>query len=142
MRPAIIFDYMEVEKWEKWSADHLYAEMSNLEKQLCKNINAFYCNVDFYIANICGKVCITVLFSSSCISLWNYENGISIGDFPKLEAKEIRDIIKKVSAHKTKCNDCGEWIDNHKIINYSFAGGVCKKCYDPKKHLPPDTSGT
>ncbi len=79
------------------------------------------------------------------MSLWNAVTGTSIKESIKdpvwtpEHSKLIRGLSEKIADDLVQCLECGEWVP--KYIHYSFAGAVCEKCYDPKKHLPPDTSG-
>jgi len=59
--------------------------------------------------------------------------------FEQQDVDLLSDWAHQVSMGQTYCRECQNWV--LEFEPYSFAGAVCLKCYDPIKHLPPDTRG-
>ena len=55
--------------------------------------------------------------------------------------RDVDRIMINVSQGKRICNECGGWKTFSRMHTYSFAGVVCNKCFDPKKHKQADTRG-
>lgn len=56
-------------------------------------------------------------------------------------ADKLEDLCIKSPIGHMLCNDCNKSFPVADMRSYSFAGIVCQGCYDPAKHLPPDTRG-
>ena len=91
--------------------------------------------------NWAGAQPVTVLPSDSTVTLWT-QRGTSIGTYTHpLDVREFEKIIEEAGRGLLNCNKCRKWFKPEEGRTYSFAGWVCKDCYDPKVHLPPDTRG-
>lgn len=55
--------------------------------------------------------------------------------------REIDEVAELVEKGRLRCNECGSWKLAKNMLHYSFAGIVCKKCYNPKHHKAPNTKG-
>lgn len=143
MYPAIHFDYLEAEKWAGQDTTVLYQQMDHLRKKVKYATNYNWDNSHFYITSLFGKIILEVGFYPSSFALWSYTSGIHIGSFEPatITRAEIKNIVKQTTDNKSPCYQCKQWIANEKLVRFGFTGGVCKKCYNPKVHLPPDTSG-
>jgi len=143
LEPQIHFDYMHHDKWVGRNLKELHREMEGLRIRIKKATNYGWDNSQFFIDDMYGHPALSVQFSHyGTITFWNARNGCSIetfGKFGKEEAGTVSDWIEKISEGLTQCNECKKWVKEY--VHYSFAGAVCKKCYNPKKHLPPDTRG-
>lgn len=141
-KPEIHFNYTHHYAWIGADLNELYNEMEKLRIAVKKASNYYWDSSIFFINDLCGYPALKVLFSESSISFWNARNGCSLGTFDTFgtkESKELDSYIANVSKGLTRCNVCKAWFKDFK--SYSFAGAVCKDCYDPERHLPPDTSG-
>ena len=78
------------------------------------------------------------------LHLWSFDE-MSMGsvtitkdnlDWVKETLKEYDSMLRD---DRRRCNVCSKWFPAKDMHMYSFAGIVCETCYDPKKHLPPDT---
>lgn len=143
MFPAIHFNWIEIERWSEEGLPALYRHTERLRKALKKATDYTWDNSHFYIEDLFGKVVLTVQFHPELVSFWIYRTGVSAAMFnaKTLTAEALKDLVANASKNLTPCNACGKWIPNDKVKHYSFAGGVCPKCYNPKRHLPPDTRG-
>jgi hypothetical protein len=113
--------------------------LENDRRRLRKAVNYQWDNSHSYILNACGKPVLQVQCYTQLFVLWNVSNGVQIfaNDYVPDNLVEMLD---KAGKNLTLCK-CGRWIENNLVKHYSFAGGVCPRCYNPKIHLPPDTSG-
>jgi len=142
--PQIHFDYLHHRKWRGITLVDLHNIHEALRENVKEASNYFYDNSHFYIDDLCGKPALTVLFELTCITFWNAKTGRCIGsimDTTDTSLKIIDEMISKVSDGMDKCHECGTWQPSNEMESYSYAGVVCKKCYNPKKHLQPDTRG-
>lgn len=163
MRPEIHFYKYETRDWEGERFDELYRKMDDLRRKVMEQTGYWMSNSHFFIDGVYGKPCLSVLFSDDSISFWNAKNDISIGSF--MDIRDVKADMKgavtsssilargrgftlemtelichycdKIDEGLTMCNVCHKWVKNYK--SYSFAGAACLLCYDPNKHLPPDS---
>jgi len=147
MRPELHFDYLHARNhWNNKRVRNIIRDVLKTEKKMKDAINYKWANSHIFIDALSGKPAIIVGMynNSETITFWNARNGIVIDSFtgkiwlPEWSNK-IYEWTSQIDSGKTKCNDCGEWV-NH-INHYDFAGGVCDKCYNPKVHRAPDTRG-
>ena len=142
--PEITFDYMEHNEWVGYQFKDIKKQAHKLRVAIKESINYFWSNSHFKIKNIYGKPVISVLFNDNSIDLWNFVTGDGLftlsGEYFTVQHKNrLSEAINKISKGYRRCNQCGLWVREGKT--YSFAGFVCSDCYNPKIHLPPDTSG-
>lgn len=141
-KPAIHLDYRHHLDWKDRPIQHIWEELIDLRRKISEVIRHRWGDPHFYIENIHGVPVLSFIALEEFFSFWLVRNGRAIGDISLFDDRNIRmlsDWIKKASAGLTRCNECGEWAKES--ICYSFAGAVCPKCYNPEKHLPPDTRG-
>ncbi len=164
MKPEIHFDYLEPKRWEGKSIRQLYDEMNELRKKVKEAIGYQYDNSHFFINDCYGRLALIISFYEKGIHFWNAKNGCAMDSFlvPSDKNKILTQIIgtesviesneftsfmseliyewtRKIEDGFTQCCDCKKWVKEY--ISYSYAGVVCKECYNPKVHLPPDTRG-
>jgi hypothetical protein len=72
--------------------------------------------------------------------MWNYRTGATFGDYTDVPDNLV-EIADRVYRDQHFCPTCNNWFPKSFMRSYSFAGTVCQNCFDPKKHLPPDTRG-
>lgn len=142
-RPEIHFDHLHHRQWIGKDLKDLDKEMNELRVKVRDATNYRWDNSHFFIDSyIAHKTALEVLFSPSSITFWNAVNGCAISgftEFGKEEAKQVSEWIKNITEGLTQCNECKKWVKEY--THYGFAGAVCEDCYDPNRHLPPDTSG-
>jgi len=149
-QPELHFDYLHPREWNGKKTKDVAIEVNDMEQKMKKAIGYNWANHHVYIDDICGKPAISIQFydrNDHCqnhVDMWNARNGVSMGSFDgDIWLPEWSDMIDKwcweINKGLTMCNKCGKWVKE--INHYSFAGGVCNKCYNPKVHLGPDTRG-
>lgn len=121
----------------------LKARMDKLRQALADAVDYPWGNSHFYITNARGIPIMHCHFEDDGITCWIEENGVNIGEFNFLLVSKVEwnHVVDQVTKGLTPCGSCGKWIPHAEVQHYSFAGGVCPKCYNPAKHLPPDTRG-
>ena len=142
--PEIHFDYLHHRKWKGVTLVDLYNIHEALRKKVKDASNYQYDNDNFYIDGLCGKPALEVSFTPDDICFWNAKTGRYIGsvtDTTNTSSKLIDEMICNVSNGMDKCDECGTWQPSNEMKSFSYAGVVCKNCYNPKKHLQPDTRG-
>lgn len=143
--PQWHFDYMSPQKWVGKTLHELHEESEDLRKRLKEASNYFWDSTHYFIDDIGGRPAVEVLFHEDFIHLWNARNGVALSlfrthdPFSEEDSKALSLILHRIYEGLTQCQQCGEWVTE--IKRYSFAGGVCGKCFNPRKHLPPDTHG-
>ena len=147
--PKIHFSYLDTRAWVGKTHTELSKEMEALRVRVKEASGYPYDNSHFIIDDISGHPALTLLFSNNpdypYLSVWSAINGVCIGEigsgkkWTDKDSKTIEDWVWHVNSGLTRCNECSKWVGH--INHYSFAGGVCDDCYNPQKHLPPDTSG-
>jgi hypothetical protein len=127
----------------------IVAEAENLRKKVMEATN--YSRENFVLEDSNGRPALTLLWSSEkdgTLSCWSVRTGLYIGAFkPEAWDEDNRDKLlntldewcDKANQGMARCSECGQWVNAYK--KYSYTGSVCLKCYNPKKHLPPDSSG-
>jgi|SRR5215471_4456911 len=150
MYPQIHFNYLEPATWLGRSTKELRLEMEALRRQIKDAVGYQWDSTHFYIDNIYGRPALQIDFydREEAIPAWNALNGRAIhmpaapeGIITKEIVKALSEAQHKVTEGFTQCNVCYEWISAEAMNPFSFAGAVCDGCYDPKRHLPPDTRG-
>ena len=152
--PELHFSYLHPRQWDGKPMKELAKEINGMEKKMKDAIDYNWANHHIKISGLCGKPTISLQFyneethGNSCnsIDLWNAKNGVSMGSLASKDntwlpewSDKIVEWPRNIEKGLTMCNSCKKWVKEIKF--YSFAGGVCVDCYDPKKHLSPDTRG-
>lgn len=140
--PVIYLDGRRVNNWENVSIKELYQKAEELRKNIKKSIGYYWDNSHFKITNDYGKPVLSVGFFKQNISFWNDRTGDALFSIYEKVTQEdiekIRDAIEQITDNKRLCLRCDKWVKVGET--YSYAGFVCKDCYDPEIHLPPDPS--
>jgi hypothetical protein len=153
--PIISLHYTTLKEWINKDLIVICELLEGLKKSV-KNGSGYRCdNSNFEITDISGRTVLTLLpmvvhkiksknlYGS--LRFWNYKTGTSLGgfnrNFTQQNYDKVIEWVENISENRDKCNKCGKWIPNGTGRRYSFAGMVCKACYDPQIHLPPDTRG-
>jgi hypothetical protein len=119
--------------------------LQGLVKKACKFI---FDNDKIIIEDSTGRAALKASFDrDGSITFWSARTGTSIGCVEgktidakrQLCSKTIEDWANKAADGMVRCNECGRWVNIYQP--YSYAGAVCNDCYNPKKHLAPDTRG-
>lgn len=141
--PAIHYNYTFLSSLAGKDGEEIAKQMEKVRGKAGKAVDYPWGNSHDYICDITGTPILTVHVSRDSLHLWAVRGHHSIGEFSiaKMTKKLAEEIMDKVADDKFLCPGCGKWIDVAKKKTYSFAGAVCPKCYNPKKHLPPDTRG-
>lgn len=145
--PLLVTDKYKVRQyWLGKSFTQLWEEADRLRVNVRDAADYRWDNGNFYISDIYGKLALQVGIYNGSMSFWNARTSVAIESFEgetftEQHCRKIEDWIAHIEQNETQCNDCGKWISNDEVKKYSFAGGVCKDCYNPVKHLPPDTRG-
>jgi hypothetical protein len=130
----------------------LKQEMEDLFRKVKDAANYRWGNTHFFIGSFEGKPALKMLFMSDRVSFWNTKDGKCVylngkGPAPEKVTKEfiaaVVVVINAVESGLKQCTSCYEWKNPNvsKFTMYDFAGQACQECYNPKKHLPPDTRG-
>jgi|WetSurSiteA1Bulk_404760.scaffolds.fasta_scaffold00108_33 hypothetical protein len=145
--PVIYFEKY-LNGWVEKTIPELHEEITKLKDDLCKVCKHLYSvNVKVLITGIYGRPCIQVGVYNNAISFWNYTTGAAITSFSSEEwdsdregyIERVKSWVKYIDEGLNFCQVCGYWKKDHH--QFGFAGSACDMCYDPKIHLPPDTSG-
>ena len=137
--PAVVFTEGSLHQWV--SSGVSFRELDDAAKQLSRTISQTTPQghpIRFYVARHAIPL-LTLLFDREGISIWDIR-GRSLGSLhslTKASLAELGEMLDNVLKGRSKCNDCGTWVSEGKT--HSYAGFVCNNCYDPAKHLPPNT---
>lgn len=148
--PYYVMDVYVPREWEGKKINQICLDMEKIRLKLKEAVNYTWDNSHFYITDIYGKLSITLLFSPDYgINAWSYNTGAKIitqwnynRKWTKKDTKELQDIVHHLEEGETQCQVCKNWFKTGDWKHYSFAGAVCNKDFDPRIHLPPDTSGS
>lgn len=138
--PVIEIDIEEFRRFIGMEMEEIYEKMDALRLKVKKAANYFWDNQQFRIT-IYGKEVMNVSFFPNFISVYHHEKGYHIEDFKSftlMDATILKDFAIKIDKGFKRCRSCGKWVMEGKP--YSYAGFVCKECYNPEVHLPPDPS--
>ena len=118
----------------------LYEEVEQNRISVKEALGYRWDNNNNYVTDIYSRPTLkfSVHYDGSGISFWDASGCASIGNFSEVP-EDLEDIARRVGDGKLRCNSCGAWHPKDEMKRYSFAGVVCQGCYDPKRHLPPDT---
>jgi len=148
--PEIHFDknhFLPLPKARKFSS--IVKEAMKLQSAVYAATEYFWTGNDHYVIDDgYGKAALKLNINEEVISFWNYKTGTAVGDIGKEEwdknpaasGRKIEECVGHVSNDEVLCLECGKWVKKWK--HYSYAGSVCLKCFNPKKHQRPDTSGS
>lgn len=148
--PAIHFAYSYFRHIPKEiTTEDMFNSAQKIHANLQKATGYTWGNDHFYIDDICGRPTMKIGFYADQFTFWAVHNGQTIitidnnawMNFRSITISEIDDCISNLSKGLGKCLECYKWFPNDKLKSYSYTGIVCKKCYDPSRHLPPDSSG-
>lgn len=141
--PAVHLNYAWLGEIAGQNGKQVERELESIRDKIGKACSYPWDNSHFYICDITGTPVLTVHVNGDSLHLWAANGGHSIGEWSisALTKEQARKIVDEVSNGNFLCPDCGKWKDASKKKTYSFAGAVCPKCYNPKRHLPPDTRG-
>lgn len=104
-------------------------------------------NQHYYFYDVGGVLCLPFILTNTvnniAISLYAWTGSQYLFHYEDWELfkKMLPNILDKVSKGYLWCDVCNKWKKDYSFQSYSYSGVVCKKCYNPKKHLPPDTKG-
>lgn len=140
--PVVYIDRYNAEKFAGTDGETTSRLVEASENAMKRAVGYTWGNTHVYITNTAGRPVLQVQWSGDYITFWFVATGVSVGGFEqsKMTKAQMIELIDKAETH-TRCQSCEKFVPHDKVKHYSFAGGVCPKCYDPKKHLPPDTSG-
>lgn len=107
-------------------------------------------NPILHVQSGCGRSILSISVDVYAINVWDETGTLKIGVFKSVEdyaayfrfrpdGKKTR--LDMIEDGWYPCQECGEMVKREDGSHFSFAGFVCQKCYDPKRHLPPDTRG-
>lgn len=146
--PALVFDYLVALSWTRnmKSFAELTAYFAALSNQLHASVGYQWSNQHIYVANIYGEMVLKLMASHDHLSLWSAASGSRGRALPPILKWEelltkMEEYITRITDGEFYCDSCRAWKPAGHFKPYSFAGFVCSKCFDPKRHLPPDTSG-
>lgn len=141
MEAVLHFNQYELPSWRgKLNALELYIDKVSVPIVKATGQIASKCHT--VLDNTSGQAALKLLVMRGEITFWNVNSGATIATFKDIpSSKEITEMLDNVDAGKDKCDMCGHWFQTKDMKSFSFAGIVCKKCYNPRKHLPPDTRG-
>lgn len=141
--PQIHFSYMAPWDWKRKGFSWLQIKdmLNEMRKAQKQALNYVWDNEHFYLDDLFGHPAIkfSIYSDGSGIGLWNARTNSNIGSFKSFPDDIEVWLTRYIPEGYNKCNDCGKWVKEWK--HYSFAGAVCLSCYDPTRHLPPDTRG-
>jgi hypothetical protein len=143
MTPILMFSQLDFEEWVKQKKDPfvLQKELECLRKAVKKATGYQWDNNHFLIEDdYRGPQMIWSMYDGE-VHLWSFPFERSLG-YHKLDSTFmpfLKEALSQLRQGKMLCSDCRKWVKEY--VSFSYAGAVCKRCYDPKKHLPPDTRG-
>jgi hypothetical protein len=146
--PYIYLDNEEVRMWEGKTLSQLHEEHEHIAKEAKKAVGYPYDNTHYVLTGYTHEPQVKVLFSTDSISFWAFKSDRALKSvcltgtiWTRKDTEELRRSIEKVQCGYLQCGECNQWWKAERMKDYSFAGTVCPQCYDPAKHLPPDTRG-
>lgn len=142
--PVLEIDYMEPKRWVGRTLVSIRDELEVLRVKAKSAVNYMWDNSHYRITDIYGQSSISFLVAVKDFYMWSVSNKQwlppFVGNIFTSEAySHITKFLDGLHEHKAYCLGCKTFVDEYK--SYDFSGAVCLKCYDPKKHLPPDTRG-
>jgi hypothetical protein len=139
--PIIEIPIEQVKYFVGKSISELDNEMEILRYKVQKASGYLNANSHFRIT-MHGKPLMKIGFYTGEISVWNFKTGDALvtfkSDLTMVDVTMLKDFCKKIEEGLQLCLECQKWVKEGK--GYSYAGFVCWDCYNPKVHLPPDSS--
>jgi hypothetical protein len=135
------------------SAVAIAARMEDIRKKIKKHTNYIWDCQHFVVTDSKGRAALNVIFNvNGTMSFLSARTNTMVGQFTDEliddHRQEVSDAIgewaEKAADGMVRCSDCGRWVDiYHPVIqvHYSYTSSVCNDCYNPKKHLSPNTNG-
>ena len=118
-------------------------------RRLAKTITNYnWDNGHLFIGKVVDQLLIQISFhpDGSGYSLWNKKTGTALVTpthavkfWSDKDSEYLKNYADNIEAGYVQCLECSGW--TKEWHHYSFAGAVCNEHYDPKVHVPPDTSG-
>jgi hypothetical protein len=135
-----------VRMWEGKTLSQLHEEHEHIAKEAKKAVGYPFDNTHYMLTGYSHEPLITVLFGTNGMSFWAYKSGRALslspeGKWTHKDTEELRQSLEHVQCGYLQCGGCNGWWKAERMKEYSFAGSVCPECYDPAKHLPPNTRG-
>lgn len=98
-------------------------------------------NNHYFVTNIFGRLALQLYFyeDGSGIDAWEYNSGVSVGQIMSYD--HLAYLVGLSTEGRAPCYECKQPTKTNELVHFGFTGGVCRKCYKPDKHLPPDTRG-
>lgn len=154
MIPAIIVRTEEICSSNQ-TLENLYSTLREKRIAIKEAFGYPFDNEYFFLSDITGNIYARFSISkiekskafpgprySYTLSLYDLSGQHHIGYFARTPSStDLDTIADHIAKHRLRCDQCHEWRLAKNLLTYSFAGTICKKCYNPKKHLPPDTRG-
>jgi hypothetical protein len=148
--PMVYFDvYKFSNLCQMYSVQQLYKLTKHLWKSLKYAIHYQWDSTHYYISKDYDKTAITVLFSENEIGLWARDGLIGLTSFSDeyWTSKNFSKIFNTVNdlldnlPDRVPCQKCRKFFLIGNMVKFSYAGIVCKKCFNPAIHRAPDTRG-
>jgi hypothetical protein len=152
--PFIHFDYQQFAyDWSELTASKIIEESERLRIAVKQATDYVWDNTHFILETSSGQAGLIIQFASDdeggIIECWSARTRCSIDclrigepgtETRKKLVESLEEWADQAAKGKAYCCECHKWVDAFKT--FGFAGSACVTCYNPKKHLPPDTSGS
>jgi hypothetical protein len=152
--PVIHFDHHQFSHdWKDKTAAEIVEASEKLRIAVKEATDYRWDNEHFVFQATDGRPGLNIQFAADgtggVISCWSSRTQGAIGDLvigepgTETRAKLVETLSEwadQAVQGKALCSDCHKWVDAFK--HFDFAGTVCLHCFNPKRHLPPDTSGS
>lgn len=144
MNPAIFYTVNDLKKYIGKPMSEIYHDTDTLRKKVKEAAGYQWDNSHNYITGVTGHT-LAIGFQESGIYLYSFDGYEHIADikgeyFTEKDLKKIHLILDMAATGHKCCNKCKNWIKPEEAMRYSFAGIVCRACFDPAIHKAPLTN--
>jgi hypothetical protein len=141
LTPQVHFPYSAPDHWKRdgITLPQLAAALELLRVRVKQAANYSWDNSHFFIDDIYGHPALKIqTHGDGSIGIWEANHNTAVGLFGSIP-DDLGAMVGHAQQGEVLCHDCGQWVSEFR--RFSFAGAACLTCYDPTKHLPPDTRG-
>ena len=145
MFPAVMYHLDDFYYW-RTRKGRMAKTLRTVEQFLERNRKAVKKAVDHqddndhsFILDSRAHPALMVSCTAGCFTLWT-ASGFHLGQWDHVP-EDLTEMADHAGAGEFCCDECKQWFPLAQVQRYGFCSGVCKTCYDPKKHRQPSTRG-
>ena len=151
--PFIYFSHTHFShEWLKLSAVEVAVEAEKLREELALATDYPWGNTHFVLEASSGQPGLQLQWTNDgahcdgSFGVWSARTNTAVVTVSAAEfdidnrlttAHLLEDWADKAAEGQIRCAECKNW--SHTWKHFSYAGSVCLRCFNPKKHLPPDS---